>query len=57
VTAQIPDTINAADVTDWSDEFDVVVIGFGIGGGCAAVSAAAAGAGGAGGAGRQGAST
>ncbi len=44
MTAQIPDTINAADVTDWSDEFDVVVIGFGIGGGCAAVSAAAAGA-------------
>jgi 3-oxo-5alpha-steroid 4-dehydrogenase len=44
VTAQIPDTINAADVTDWSDEFDVVVVGFGIGGGCAAVSAAAAGA-------------
>ena len=44
MTAQIPDTINAADVTDWSDEFDVVVVGFGIGGGCAAVSAAAAGA-------------
>jgi 3-oxo-5alpha-steroid 4-dehydrogenase len=42
VTAQIPDTINAADVTDWSDEFDVVVVGFGIGGGCAAVSAAGA---------------
>ena len=31
-------------MTDWSDEFDVVVVGFGIGGGCAAVSAAAAGA-------------
>jgi 3-oxo-5alpha-steroid 4-dehydrogenase len=44
VTAQIPDTFNAADVTDWCDEFDVVVVGFGIGGGCAAVSAAAAGA-------------
>jgi len=44
VTTQIPDTINAADVTDWSDEFDVVVVGFGIAGGCAAVSAAAAGA-------------
>jgi 3-oxo-5alpha-steroid 4-dehydrogenase len=41
---QVPDTINAADVTDWSDEFDVVVVGFGIAGGCAAVSAAAAGA-------------
>jgi succinate dehydrogenase/fumarate reductase flavoprotein subunit len=38
---QVPDTINAADVTDWSDEFDVVVVGFGIAGGCAAVSAAA----------------
>ena len=41
---QIPETVNAADVTDWSDEVDVVVIGFGIAGGCAAVSAAAAGA-------------
>ncbi|MCV7218820.1 FAD-binding protein [Mycobacterium crocinum] len=40
----IPATVAASDVTDWSDEFDVVVIGFGIGGGCAAVSAAAAGA-------------
>jgi succinate dehydrogenase/fumarate reductase flavoprotein subunit len=44
VTTQIPDTINAAEVTDWSDEVDVLVIGFGIAGGCAAVSAAAAGA-------------
>ncbi|MEZ0359489.1 FAD-dependent oxidoreductase [Mycobacterium sp. ENV421] len=40
----IPATVAASDVTDWSDEVDVVVIGFGIGGGCAAVSAAAAGA-------------
>ncbi|WP_264001266.1 FAD-dependent oxidoreductase, partial [Mycolicibacterium gadium] len=40
----IPATVAAADVTEWSDEVDVVVIGFGIGGGCAAVSAAAAGA-------------
>src|SRR4051812_1367808 len=39
-----PDTVNVADVTDWSDEVDVVVIGFGIAGGSAAVSAAAAGA-------------
>ncbi|KUH93249.1 FAD-binding protein [Mycobacterium sp. IS-3022] len=39
-----PDTIAAADVTAWSDEADVVVIGFGIAGGCAAVSAAAEGA-------------
>lgn len=40
----IPDTVNAADVLSWSDEVDVLVIGFGIAGGCAAVSAAAAGA-------------
>jgi succinate dehydrogenase/fumarate reductase flavoprotein subunit len=40
----IPDTVNAADVAPWSDEVDVLVIGFGIAGGCAAVSAAAAGA-------------
>ncbi len=44
MTTQIPNTINAADVKDWSDQFDVVVVGFGIAGGCAAVSAAAAGA-------------
>lgn len=44
MSSQIPDTVNAADVTSWSDEVDVVVIGFGIAGGCAAVSAAAAGA-------------
>ncbi|HZN78103.1 MAG TPA: FAD-binding protein [Mycobacterium sp.] len=41
---QIPETVNAAGVTSWSDEVDVLVIGFGIAGGCAAVSAAAAGA-------------
>lgn len=40
----IPSTIDAAAVTEWSDDVDVVVIGFGIGGGCAAVTAAAAGA-------------
>lgn len=40
----IPDTVHADDVTSWSDEIDVVVIGFGIAGGSAAVSAAAAGA-------------
>jgi len=44
VTTDIPDTVNAADVTAWSDEVDVVVIGFGIAGGCAAVSAAEHGA-------------
>ena len=40
----VPGTVDVADVADWSDEVDVVVIGFGIAGGCAAVSAAAAGA-------------
>lgn len=41
----VPDAVAAADVTTWDgDEFDVVVVGFGIAGGCAAVSAAAAGA-------------
>lgn len=44
MTTDIPDTVNAADVTAWSDEVDVVVIGFGIAGGCAAVSAAEHGA-------------
>jgi 3-oxo-5alpha-steroid 4-dehydrogenase len=44
VSNQIPQTVNAADVAGWSDEVDVLVIGFGIAGGCAAVSAAAAGA-------------
>lgn len=43
-TSEIPDIVNAAEVGSWSDEFDVVVIGFGIAGGCAAVSAATAGA-------------
>ena len=40
----IPETVDASAVPGYSDEVDVVVIGFGIGGGCAAVSAAAAGA-------------
>jgi succinate dehydrogenase/fumarate reductase flavoprotein subunit len=44
VSTGIPETVDAADVTSWSDDVDVVVIGFGIAGGCAAVSAAAAGA-------------
>ncbi|SEH78822.1 Succinate dehydrogenase/fumarate reductase, flavoprotein subunit [Mycolicibacterium rutilum] len=43
MSTEIPDTVSAAEVS-WSDEVDVVVIGFGIAGGCAAVSAAAAGA-------------
>jgi len=44
VSLPIPDTIRAAEVPAWSDDVDVVVVGFGIAGGCAAVSAAAAGA-------------
>ncbi|MDT5079000.1 MAG: 3-oxo-5alpha-steroid 4-dehydrogenase [Mycobacterium sp.] len=40
----VPDTVSGANVTDWGDEFDVVVVGFGMAGGSAAVSAAAAGA-------------
>ncbi|HME49829.1 FAD-binding protein [Mycobacterium sp.] len=42
--SEIPATLRATDVESWSDDVDVVVIGFGIAGGCAAVSAAAAGA-------------
>ncbi len=41
---ETPATVSADDVASWSDDVDVVVIGFGIAGGCAAVSAAAAGA-------------
>jgi succinate dehydrogenase/fumarate reductase flavoprotein subunit len=44
VSTEIPATVAAGDITWWSDEADVVVLGFGIAGGCAAVSAAAAGA-------------
>ncbi|BBZ28770.1 hypothetical protein MMAD_30650 [Mycolicibacterium madagascariense] len=40
----VPETVAAQDVSDWSDDVDVLVVGFGIAGGCAAVSAAAAGA-------------
>ena len=40
----IPETFSVDAVPSWSDDVDVVVIGFGIGGGCAAVSAAAGGA-------------
>lgn len=40
----IPETVPAASVTAWSDDVDVLVVGFGMAGGCAAVSAAAAGA-------------
>ncbi|MGE2715621.1 FAD-binding protein [Mycolicibacterium litorale] len=44
MSTEIPETVEAAEVTEWSDEVDVVVVGFGIAGGCAAVSAAASGA-------------
>ena len=44
MSTAIPATVDAATVTEWSDEADVVVIGFGIAGGCAAVEAAATGA-------------
>src|SRR6201997_1598322 len=40
----IPATFSGDEVSSWSDDVDAVVIGFGIGGGCAAVSAAASGA-------------
>ncbi len=44
MSTENPETVDAAEVTAWSDEVDVVVIGFGVAGGSAAVSAAAAGA-------------
>ncbi|MFT3898685.1 MAG: FAD-binding protein [Gordonia sp. (in: high G+C Gram-positive bacteria)] len=40
----IPEAIDASTVTDYSDTVDVLIIGFGIGGGSAAVEAARAGA-------------
>jgi succinate dehydrogenase/fumarate reductase flavoprotein subunit len=44
MSTDIPATFSVDAVPSWSDDVDVVVIGFGIGGGCAAVSAAAGGA-------------
>ncbi|HET9499395.1 MAG TPA: FAD-binding protein [Marmoricola sp.] len=44
MTTELPDPIDAATVDAWSDEVDVVVVGFGIAGGCAALEAARAGA-------------
>ncbi len=41
----LPPPIDAGDVVTWSDEVDVVVVGFGIAGACAALEAARAGAG------------
>ncbi|MET0998584.1 MAG: FAD-binding protein [Marmoricola sp.] len=44
MTLDLPAPINTADVETWSDEVDVVVVGFGIAGACAALEAARAGA-------------
>ena len=44
MSTDIPTTVNAHTVESWSDEVDVLIVGFGIAGGCAAVTAAAAGA-------------
>lgn len=43
-STEIPETVALSSVTEFSDEVDVVVIGFGIAGGCAAAEAAAHGA-------------
>src|SRR5512139_3895890 len=44
MSAEIPPTVPATSVDEWSDEVDVLVVGFGIAGGCAAVEAASTGA-------------
>jgi succinate dehydrogenase/fumarate reductase flavoprotein subunit len=44
MSRHIPAPVDVADVPSWSDEVDVLVVGFGIAGGCAAVEAATAGA-------------
>jgi len=44
VTTEVPAVVPAGDVTTWSDQVDVLVVGLGVAGGCAAVEAAAAGA-------------
>ena len=41
MSTEIPATFGADEVTAWSDDVDVVVIGFGIAGGCAAVDGGA----------------
>lgn len=44
MSSELPLVGDAVDVTAWSDEVDVVVVGLGMAGGCAAVEAAVAGA-------------
>ena len=44
MTTELPDLVQAAEIDDWTDEVDVVVVGFGIAGACAALEAARAGA-------------
>jgi succinate dehydrogenase/fumarate reductase flavoprotein subunit len=44
MSSELPAPIDIAAVAEWSDEVDVVVVGFGIAGGCAALEAARAGA-------------
>lgn len=44
MSSELPQPIAVGDVAEWSDEVDVVVVGFGIAGGCAALEAARTGA-------------
>ena len=44
MTTDLPEPRHASDIETWSDEVDVVVVGFGIAGACAALEAARAGA-------------
>ncbi|MFT8180603.1 FAD-binding protein [Mycobacteroides chelonae] len=44
MSLEIPETVAVEDISSWSDEVDVLVVGFGIAGGCAAIEAAEAGA-------------
>jgi len=44
MSVEMPELVPAASVDEWSDDVDVLVVGFGIAGACAAVEAADAGA-------------